>query len=97
MYGIRGTANDWIKSYLSNRKQFVTINRIKSKTMKIECGVPQGSILGPLLFLVYINDLATISEDMDMIMFADDSNFFANGENIENFAQKVNLEINNIT
>ena len=97
VYGVRGVANDWVRSYLSNRKQFVTVNGVKSKTMTIECGVPQGSILGPLLFLVYINDLATISTSMEMIMFADDSNFFATGENIEELTEKINLEINNIT
>ena len=97
IYGIRGVANDWVRSYLNNRKQFVTVNGVKSKTMSIECGVPQGSILGPLLFLVYINDLATISNNMEMIMFADDSNFFATGKNIEDLSKKINSEINNIT
>ena len=73
-YGVRGLANQWFSSYLSNRQQYVSINGVKSKTKPILHGVPQGSVLGPLLFLVYINDLNTCIHISTTRHFADDTN-----------------------
>ncbi len=75
-YGIRGLALDLIKSYLSDRMQYVQYNQTGSIRQNISCGVPQGSILGPLLFLLYINDLANVSKLLTIILFADDTNIF---------------------
>ena len=73
-YGIRGISNDWIKSYLENRKQFVQYDDAISDSKEILCGVHQGSILGPKLFILYINDICNISEIMKFVLFADDTN-----------------------
>ena len=72
-YGIRGIALDWLKSYMLNRRQYVLYNDNPSDVRSITCGVPQGSILGPLLFLIYVNDLPNVSDMLFTVMFADDT------------------------
>ena len=74
-YGVRGLANDWFRSYLTNRKQFVSINGFDSELRDVKYGVPQGSVLGPLLFLIYINDLHHAVKYCITHHFADDTNF----------------------
>ena len=75
-YGVRWIPYEWFRSYLNNRRQFVSFNGTISEEGKITCSVPQGSILGPLLFLIYINDLTTVSENYRALLFADDANLF---------------------
>ena len=82
-YGIRGNALKWFRSYLPNRKQYVSLNGECSESKHITCGVPQGSCLGPLLFLIYINDLPNISEVLHFYLFADDTNIYYEAETIK--------------
>ena len=72
-YGFRGKALDWFSSYLSNRKQCVIYTNEKSTMEKLTCGVPQGSILGPLLFILYVNDIVNTSSVLEFVLFADDT------------------------
>ena len=92
-YGIRGTTLKWFESYLTNRHQFVTVNGIDSDKKPIRYGVPQGSILGPLLFIIYINDLPCISNLARFILYADDANIIVTGDTVE----EVNMKIAQIT
>ena len=77
-HGFRGTSFNLIKHYLSNRKQRVEIDRLRSSYINISTGVPQGSILGPLLFIIYMNDLPNASRLFKCIIYADDTTLIAN-------------------
>ena len=79
----------WFQSYLSDRYQYVTYNGNESAKQNIKWGVPQGSILGPLLFLIYINDLPNIYKYMMLLSFADDTNLFRGGNNIDEYMIKL--------
>ena len=72
-YDVRGIANDWFRSYLSGRSQFVSINGFNSDSKTVKYGVPQGSVLGPLLFLIFINDLNIAIKNSETFHFSDDT------------------------
>ena len=93
-YGIRGVANKWLSSYLLNRYQKVSINGESSPWLQIKCGVPQGSILGPLLFLIYINDMNTAIEFSKVYHFADNTSFLYSCKNLNNLRKTMNKDLN---
>ena len=95
-YGIRGVSNDWFKSYLSNRNQYVSINGYESSLAVINCGVPQGSVLGPLLFLLYINDLNQAIKFCKVHHFADDTNLLCHSNSIKKLNKLVNADLKHL-
>ena len=95
-YGIRGPALKWLKSYLSNRKQFVSLNGCNSSTLTMEYGVPQGSILGPLLFIIYINDIPDLADFATFILYADDANIILTANTIEEISNQLKMLILNL-
>ena len=95
-YGVRGKSLMLMKSYLSDRKQFVRWKQKDSKLQKISIGVPQGSILGPLLFTIYINDLPISLKFFEYVMYADDTNLFRSDKNINELLNNINQNISQI-
>ena len=92
-YGLRGVSNDWIKSYLQSKKQYVKIYYCESDPMNVVCGVPQGSILGPKLFILYINDMCNVSSLLKFILFADDTNIFCSGYDLQELSTLFTNEL----
>ena len=91
-YGFSGSSNIWFQNYLSEREQFVSINGAESSMQSIICGVPQGSVLGPLLFLLFINDLPNATEFLTLL-FADDTTFQMSGTNLNLLFEQSNAEL----
>ena len=93
--GIRGTALNWFNSYLSNCNQFVCVNGQSLSLYNISCGYPQGSVLGPFLFLSYINDLPNSSK-LFFFLFADDTNIYCESDDLTLLTTKLNKELKKV-
>ena len=91
-YEILGVSNNWFKSYLSNRSQYGSINGYESGFSALNCGVPQGSVLGPLLFLLYINDLNQAIKFRKVHQFADDTNLLCLSNSFKKLSKLVDAD-----
>ena len=95
-YGFRGVTNEWFRSYLTGRTQFVCIDKKNSENEKIVFGVPQGSVLGPILFLLYINDLRNAILHSRVYSFADDTALFYTNKKIKHIRKKLNKDLKSL-
>ena len=96
-YGIRGIANDWFKSYLTNRMQYVSIVGISSDLLKVNFGVPQGSVLCPLLFFLCINDLHSSIRFSSPFHFADDTGLLSIQDSIRAINKTLNKDLRELS
>ncbi len=96
MYRISNRSLKWFKSYLTDRQQFVKFKQYVSDPLQVVTGVPPGSILGPLLFIIFMNDMALETEDTELDMYADDSTLTATGKTIETLDDKLNSDMESI-
>ena len=93
LYGVQQRELSWFKSYLSNRKQFCRVNGVDSKIEDKEIGVPQGSCLSPLLFLIYINDLPQAVQDSTVSMYADDTTLCYQSHDLTRLKKAINSDL----
>ncbi|CAB4034888.1 Hypothetical predicted protein, partial [Paramuricea clavata] len=96
IYGIRGHTLAWFRSYLTNRTQICKVNQAMSEARTVKCGIPQGSNLGPLLFLLYINDLPNCLSLSSASMFADDTNISTHGDTGNEIQERLNADLENV-
>ena len=95
-YGARGMAFNWFQSYLTNRKQYVEVNGASSDVLDVMCGVPQGLVLGPLLFLIFINDLPAVCKKLKVYFFADDTILYFESDSLDLLEKTMNKELRKV-
>ena len=94
-YGFQGTSNSWFRSYLTGRMQYTSVNGVNSTLSELKCGVPQGSVLGRILFLLLINDLPNAT-NLFSILFADDTTLQLSSSNIVSLYEQTNKELDKL-
>ena len=87
---MRGMAFNWFQSYLTNRKQYVEVNGASSDVLDVMCGVTEGSVLGPLLFLIFINDLPAVCKKLKFYLIADDTNIYFESDSLDRLEKTMN-------
>jgi len=95
-YGLRGQIYKWLESYLSNRSQYVQFKNHNSDCRNVVCGIPQGSVIGPKLFILFINDISEASKDMNFLLFADDTTVFKSGTDINELMTIIEREMSKL-
>ena len=96
MYGVNNKSLKWFEDYLTNRSQKTKVNGELSSTREIECGVPQGSVLGPLLFIVYVNDIGRYITELKVSLYADGTALYTSGENYIDIILNVRIDLESI-
>ena len=94
--GIKGIPSSWVKSYMSNRVCKTFVNSKMSTESVLSCGVPQGSLLGPLLFIIYVNDLVTCVKSCQVQLYADDTVLYFSHSSINNIELALNSDLVNV-
>ena len=95
-FGIKGITLDWLKSYLTGRKQFKVLNGVKSDLLSVSMGIPQGSVLGPTLFTLFTNDLLSFARSGSLYMFADDTTVFCIGDTADKAIAELNRALQEV-
>ena len=94
--GFNSSSIDWFQSYLSDRTQVTCVGDSSSSAKHVPVGVPQGSVLGPLLFIIYTNELSSVVNSCELLLYADDTVIYYSSSNIRDLEQKLNSDLTNL-